>query len=422
MDPNNHFVLLGVALAIGLLVGLERGWKLREAEAGYRVAGIRTYGLIGLLGGIIGLLQNESDIALAGVGLIGLMAVFTVAYVLDYLQSGDKSITSLIAGLLTFVFGIMAGLGFLQLAAAAGGVTMLILGIKPQLHGWVAKLAPLELKAILKMVVISVVALPVLPNKGYGPWQVFNPYQIWWMVVLISLISFVGYFAVKVAGSKKGLLFTGLFSGLASSTALTVSFSRLAKHQQDAPVNLLGLGILLACGTMFPRMLIVLSAINVELSKALLIPALVMMALVYLPLLSLLKLDVDAQASRAKSSLGNPFQLTTGLIFGAVLALIMLGAEALKHWLGERGVLYLAAASGIADVDAISLTLARMSQNELSLKYAATGVLIAAAVNSVVKAAMAMSIGGRALALRASIPLVVAAMVGLVVGWFLYWQ
>ena len=419
-EAQLSFYYLGVALAIGLLIGVERGWHEREAAEGKRVAGVRTYGLIGLLGGVLALLAEQLGALLFGLAFIGLAGALSAIYVVNQRQGDDDvGITSLVAGLLTFAFGALAATGEVALAAAGGVVTTLLLSYKPLLHGWVSGLEAGELQAAIKLLLISVVLLPILPNRGYGPWQALNPYAIWWMVVLIALISFAGYVAIKIAGARRGTVFTGLFGGLASSTAVTLHFSRMCRRKAAA-APMLATGILLACGTMFPRMLLVASVLNPGLFPLLVVPAAVMALAAYAPAAAYWRGssgdNVDADAL-----LKNPLELRAALGFGLLLALVMLLGKALRHWFGEGGVLALAAASGVADVDAITLSLARMTQDDLALPVAATGIVIAAAVNSLVKGGMASFIGGRRIGLRVGVPLLAAAGAGLLTVWLRAW-
>lgn len=225
-EEQQTFYYLGVALAIGLLIGVERGWKEREVEEGERVAGVRTYGLIGLLGGGVALLSNHIGSLVMGFAFLGLAGALTMSHIVNMPSEEDAGITSLVAAFIVFVFGAMAAMGEVVIAAGSAVVATLLLTYKPLLHRWVSALETEELRAGIKLLLISVVLLPILPNQGYGPWQTLNPYMIWWMVVLIATISFVGYFAIKIGGAHRGIVFTGLFGGLASSTALTLHFSR----------------------------------------------------------------------------------------------------------------------------------------------------------------------------------------------------
>jgi uncharacterized membrane protein (DUF4010 family) len=414
------FYHLSVALAIGLLIGVERGWQEREMQEGRRIAGVRTYGLIGLLGGGSALLAEHMGVLTIGLVFIGLAGMLSAVYVVN-LDRGkeDVGITSLIAGLLTFVLGALAAAGEVAVAAAFAVVTTLLLGYKPVLHRWVSALEGEELRAGIKLLLISVVLLPILPNQGYGPWQALNPYVIWWMVILIAGISFAGYFAIKLGGASKGAMFTGLFGGLVSSTALTMHLSRMTRRNAAlAPV--LAAGILLACGTMLPRMLLVAGVLNDDLLWPLLLPAIVMMIIAYAPVPWYWKLQSRQKADMV-SLLRNPLEIKTAVGFGLFLALVMLSVKALQSWLGEAGVLMLAAASGMADVDAITLSLARMSSDGLDVRVSAMGIVAAAAVNNLVKGGIAMATGGRAVGLRAGLPLLASALGGLISAWFWIW-
>ncbi|MGH7433583.1 MAG: MgtC/SapB family protein [Candidatus Methylomirabilales bacterium] len=416
-DQQQTFLRLGVALAIGLLIGLERGWKEREAREGERVAGVRTYGLMGLLGGGMALVAEHLGPLPLALAFVALAGVLTAAYVIN-VERDDAGITSLVAGLLTFAFGALATLGQVAVAAASAVVTTLLLSFKPVLHRWVSALEGKELHAGLKLLLISVVLLPILPDRGYGPWQALNPYQIWWMVVLIAGISFAGYFAIKLAGARKGAVIAGLCAGLASSTALTLHFSRMARREPDA-TPVLATGILLACGTMYPRMLLVAGLVNPQLLERLWAAAAVMAALVYGTALSYWRFSAGRADDTAATPFKNPLELRTALSFGALLAVIMILGEALKAWLGEAGILMLAAASGVAEVDAITLSLARMSRGDLAPGVAVTGLVTAAAANSFLKGALAAGIGGRQLGLRVGAPLLAASAGGLLSVWCL---
>ncbi len=410
------FFHLGIALALGLLIGIERGWQERSVKEGERVAGVRTFGLIGLLGGISALLAQQFYAAILALVFMALAMLMTAVYISHHKRQ-DMGITSLVASLLTFMYGALAVLGMVQQAAAAAVVTTLLLSYKPLLHHWLDKIEAQELKAGLKLLLISVVLLPVLPNQGYGPWQALNPYTIWWMVVMIAAISFAGYVAIKLAGANKGVLFTALFGGLASSTAITLNFSRLAANNREA-APILAMGVLLACGTMVPRIMLVAVVFSPRLFDYLLWPGVVMTLLICLPALAYWRTQSRMPLS-SESLLSNPLELKTALIFGALLTLIMLLGQALYAGFGDAGVMMLSAVSGVADVDAVTLLLAQMSQQELSARVAASGIILAAAVNSLVKGGISLFIGGKAIGFRVASVLLGSGVIGVLVVW---WQ
>jgi uncharacterized membrane protein (DUF4010 family) len=413
LDALQWAYRLTVALAIGMLIGIERGWKGREAAEGGRDIGLRTLALIGLLGGLAGFLGEQFGGLLLGLVFVGLAILFGLVYRVKTDERGDLGLTTEIAALATFLLAALAGLGQLAIASAGAVVMALLLTYKSQLHGWLRALQRPELLAAFKLLLISVVLLPLLPNQGFGPWQALNPYVIWWMVVLVATISFVGYFAIRIAGARAGTILTALAGGLASSTATTLNLSRLARGRNADPSLLAG-GILLACGTMFPRMLLVATLIHAPLFAALVWPAAAMALFTYGPALWLLR-KPGCTPSIEDMLPRNPLELSSALAFGGLLALIMLLGRGLTDWFGDAGIYGLAAASGVADVDAITLSLARMGGEDLTTAAAVMGIVIAASANSLVKAAMAGAIGGRKLGLSAGLPLAVAVAAGLAV-------
>ncbi|CAH1530661.1 MgtC/SapB family protein [Vibrio owensii] len=401
---------LFVALLLGAIVGTQRGWVMRNSVEGSRVAGIRTFSLVGLLGGLVGILANLYTPLLLGFALIALVILACIAFVIQQKKSEDISITGVVSLVITFVLGSLAVSGEAVLAAAAAVITAVVLDNKKELHQALQRLQEYELDAALRLLLISIVLLPLLPNQAYGPWKALNPYEIWWMVVLIASISFVGYFAIKIGGAKRGILFTSVFAGLSSSTALTLQFSHLSREQEGIS-PLLASGILLSCGTMFPRLLIVLSVLNPQLVSLLWPIVLVMMIALYLPAWWIWRRS-EVEKIEQSNKQTNPLALQSALFFGVVLAIIMLLSHALSDWFGSAGILVLSAVSGITDVDAISLTLGRQSTQSLAIDVAVLGIFIAASVNTIVKMGMVLMIGARQLWAKVVPPMLSAVCLG----------
>ncbi|MGM0413210.1 MAG: MgtC/SapB family protein, partial [Pseudomonadota bacterium] len=269
-----------------------------------------------------------------------------------------------------------------------------------------------ELHAALKLLVISVVLLPLLPDRGYGPWDALNPHTLWWLVVLIAGLGFAGYVAVRVAGPGRGLLVTGLLGGLVSSTAVTLQLARLAPRGEGLYTVAAG-AIVIACTTMFPRMAVEIGVVH---------PALLWQAALPLGLVTTAGVagalwlwwrrrgdEVPGEGPQVT----NPMELGPALQFAGLLAAVTLLAEAARRWLGDAGLYALAAASGIADVDAITLSLAGMAREDLAGEVAVRAMLLAALVNTVVKGAMAAAVGGAALGRRVAVPFAAMAIAGL---------
>ena len=408
LDHLDLVLDLTTALAIGLLIGTERGWRERDFEDIRQAAGIRTFTLAGLLGGFSALLAGHFGVWAWAVMalLVGLLAV--AGYLADVRRSGDQGMTSEVALLATFLLGSLAVADSRLLAAGGGVVVALLLSLKESLHAVLKHLDARELSAAFKLLFISVVMLPVLPDQGYGPWQVFNPYASWWMVVLIAGLGFAAYVAVRLTGTRHGLLITALLGGLVSSTAMTMTLARM--HEQRRLQPLLAAGLLATSALMFPRVALEVGLVNAELLPRLL-PPLLVATLVYAggALLYWRRASQEQAPASGEPPLKNPFELGPALRFAALLALILFLVEAGRRYLGDVGVYLVSLLSGLADVDAITLSLASNALGGLDAEVASRGIVLAVASNSLVKAALIALIGGRDLALR-SVPVMIAGL------------
>lgn len=370
------------ALTIGLMVGTERGWRDREEREGRRIAGIRTFSLIGLLGGVTALLAQQSSALVIAAVFVPIVALIIVAYVLEHKQSQDLGTTSAFAMMLVFALAAWSTYGYIVIAIATTVVVTALLGYKPTLHRLLQKVTPEELFSGIKLLMISAVLLPMLPNEGYGPWDAFNPFWVWLMVVLISGLSFAGYIAIRLIGDRMGTLVTAIAGGLASSTAVTFTLSHFARRQGGKSL-FLG-GILVAAIIMFGRVAAEVALVNRQLLWALWLPFTFMVAALSVGVVWLW-LRQKKEASEQPQEYQNPLQLATALKFGAVLAIVLIMAEAMEAWFGNQGIYALAAVSGLMNVDAITLSLAKMASGNLEHQVAAVGIVLASAVNTLVK-------------------------------------
>lgn len=383
---------LAFALGCGLIVGLERQWHKREVEEAGRVAGLRTFGLIGLLGGAA--VQVGDGVAAFAAGLVALAVLIVLAYGWNPERRRDIGITTAVAVLVAFALGGLAGAG--QTLPAVGGavVTALLLGYKPVLHQLVRRLTRQELLAALRLILISAVTLPLLPDQGYGPFAALNPYRIWLMVVLISGLSFVGYAAVRIWGAEWGLVLTAMGGGLVSSTAVMLSFARMAARREDLGA-FLAAGGLLASTIMYPRMLLVLAVVAPGLVATLAPPLVAMM------LAGAVATAVLYRRGRAQplphQRLRNPLELRSAILFGVVLAAVTLLAHWLQDRVGSTGLYALGALSGFADVDALTLSVGSMAADGLDTSVAATAIVLAALANTAFKAGLAAAIAWTAM-------------------------
>ena len=383
---------LTVALAIGLLVGLERGWQTRDAEDNRRAAGFRTFALSGLLGGVTGLVALKTSAAVIGWVFLGYMGAFAAFHWLEARSEGRASVTSVVAGMLTFLLGTMAVVGDLQLAiACAVGMTVL-LALREPLHRWINSLSWQEIRAVLTLLAMSFLLLPLLPNRPIDPWSAINPHRIWLFAIMIATISFAGYVAVKALGNRLGVFMAAGAGGLASSTATTLALARLAREHPSSS-GLLSAGILVASGVMMLRTGAIALALNGALFSPLL-PALLTAAAV-LGIGAAVLWFRSVQQETPDLQIANPLEIGTAIKLAALLAAVMLAAELVRRIFGGIGVLVVAALSGVADVDAVTISMARMAGGDVDPNTAAHAIMIAIAVNTVSKTIVAGSVGNR---------------------------
>ncbi|MBA2963963.1 MULTISPECIES: MgtC/SapB family protein [Ramlibacter] len=395
---NSDFIptaqALAPSLAVGLLLGLERGWRERELAEGGRVAGLRTFGLIGLLGGLLGLDLDPLPFA---AGLLAIALLFVVSYGRASRAGGTLSITSAVAAFVTYALGALAASGSPMVAIAAAVVVALLLDLKAVLHRWLRLIEPAELNALLQLGVLSAAVLPALPDVGMGPYAAINPYKTWLAVILIASLSLAGHAATRMVGARQGLLWVGLLGGLASSTAATLSLSRTV-HSRPELAAAGAAAILAACGVMFVRMAIVVTVLQPQAALRLGL-LLVLLAAVCLLLAWLwwrrAAHDQAAPDGSEKEEDSRVFDLGAAMMFGASLAAIAVIARAARDAFGIAGLYGVAFVSGLVDVDAPMISSLQMAaQGQLAPTGLSITVLLAAVANLVSKATMSWAVGG----------------------------
>ncbi|WP_407275233.1 MgtC/SapB family protein [Halothiobacillus sp. DCM-1] len=405
---------LGVALGIGLLLGLERGWHERAAPDGQRVAGIRTFGLLSLAGALTGLLAQHWGSWVFAAGMLGVVGLLLAGYRAAQRRDPSVGMTTEVAGWVAFMLGALVIVGQGMVAVAVAVVVMVLLGSKARVHRGVTLLSEQELFALFQLLVLALVVLPLLPDRGMGPWQALNPRVIGWLVLLLAGLSFIGYFAIRVLGARRGLLLTAVFGGLVSSTALTVLFARQAlSHRAWVPV--LAVGIVLASATLFPRVWLEVGVVNPLLAAELFLPMLAMMLAAYAGAFLLWRRSGQNQPDAPiEPVLANPLELKAALKFAALLVAIMVAAQALQQQVGSAGVFGLAAVSGLVDVDALSLSMAQMqAAGQVPLWVAERAIMLTVWVNTASKMGLALLIGGRALGVTVAWVLIPATLLGM---------
>jgi uncharacterized membrane protein (DUF4010 family) len=383
---------LGLALALGLIVGFERGWNVRESAEGSRSAGLRTFAVVGLFGGISALLGAELGAAVLAVAFLSVAAMVVASYWLTASETKDLGATTEFALLATFVLGALVMRGFETESLAGAVILAAILGFKQELHHSLERVSRSELRATLQLLLIAAVALPLLPDRDLGPWQALNPRTIGLLVLLIAGISYVGWFSILWLGSRAGSLLTAALGGLTSSTAVAVAFGRMAKRSPRSS-RLLAAGIVLAAGMMGPRLLMEVALVNRALAERIAVPVL-MLALVPFVAAPWMARTRGRTELEVGIDLRNPLELRSAMLFGVLLTALFLAVHAVQAWLGDAGIYGLAALSGLADVDALALSLAGSSGRSVAEPVAVRAILLAAWVNTASKAALATVVGG----------------------------
>ena len=393
MDDTETLIRLGLALGIGFLVGVERGWREREEKEGDRAAGLRTFALIGLSGGVWGLLAQEIGALPMGLAFLAFAAGATLFRWRETEREGTAGMTTLVAMLLVFALGALAVLGDMVAAAAAGVATAALLAAKEWLHAWLRVLTWAELRAALILLAMTFVALPVLPDRGFGPYEALNPYQLWVMTIVIAGVSFIGYVATKAVGERTGALIAGTAGGLVSSTAATLDFARRTRSAPGLWRPHLA-GALAASTVMFARVVVVVALFGPALLPRV-APALCLAALVSAGSALALSIHASTAAEPARDApnVQNPFDLRVVLGFAALLAAILVVTRVVTEQIGGAGNVVIAAIAGLADVDAITLSMTGLAGGP-DAAVAAIAILVAVAVNSATKSAMALTVGG----------------------------
>jgi uncharacterized membrane protein (DUF4010 family) len=393
LDPL--FLPLLTAFGLGLLVGLER------QRSGSHLAGIRTFALVTTLGALLAILARDFGGWLVGLGLVAVVALLAIG---NHLRAHggdfDAGQTTEAALLVMYGVGALVVVGPTWAALALGGTVMVLLSSKQRLHGWVERLGERDVTAIARFVLISLVILPVLPDRAYGPWQVLNPRRLWWMVVLIVGLNLLGYVAGKLFGSRRGALLGGVLGGLVSSTATTLAAARRARTTpESAPVG--ALIVTAASVIVFPRMVLEVAAVAPGLAAGVawtFAPAVSLMIVGVLFLVRATGGGTGAPDVAPANSTDNPTELKPALLFALLYGGVLLAVVTARATLGPGAIFGVAALAGLTDIDAITLSTAELvATGRLDGGVATQTLVIAMAANLVFKAVLAGMLGGRRL-------------------------
>lgn len=405
MDLSDHFLRLAISLGVGLLVGLER--ESRET----RLAGLRTFALVALLGSLCASIPGVAGWMVAG----GLAALALLLLAGQRSGAAESGITTEVAVLGTFAVGAYAMAGPLPVAIVAGATMAALLHFKATLHGWVDRLGDADLRAIMRFVVVALVIFPALPDRAFGPYGVWNGREIWFMVVLITGINLLGYLVFHFAGPRAGVLAAGLLGGAVSSTATTMASVRRVREEagesgQESVI------VLLASATVFGRLVAEVAVVSPFLLRSAWLPLVTAGAAMMLVALFVWERSSRRRPTEMKPP--NPSELPTAVLFAITYSLVLLAARAARDYFGAGGLYAVAALSGLSDVDAITLSTANLvERGQLEPALGWRLVLVAAVSNLVFKFGLVALTGARRLVVPVAAGFVAAAAVA--VAWVL---
>ncbi len=414
--PFLHTLVVGIS--VGALIGLIRQWSDEHENAETESsAGIRTFSLWSLLGFLSGYIHQVHADFFFPVSFATFGVFLIAANLLDRQNHRGFGLTSYTAAMLTFLVGALVYWQQLQAGIAIAIAVGILLASKPFVHRWTNKLTNEDIVSLLQFLAVTGLILPLVPNRGFGPLDAFNPYSIWLMVVLISGLGFVGYVAVRLLGTQAGITVTGLAGGLASSTATTLA---LARNSRDTPeiAPTLAAGIVIANTVMIGRVAVIILAINQNLFIRISSPLLIMAipTTIYLVWKFFLSRKDKEQVDLPK--LSNPLSLKLAIKFALLYGVIVFLIKAVSIWGDGTGFYPIAFLSGLTDMDAIALSLANENiAQSVSLDMAAGGIVIGALANSIFKTGLGVWLGHsniRKPLLLGMIPMILAGIIGFV--------
>lgn len=409
---STTFMDVAIALGLGLLVGLQ---KERAASP---LAGLRTFTLVSLTGAVSALIAGSQGVWPIVAGLVAVTALMVIGNIV-LLDSGhhDPGQTTEVAVVLTFMLGALVVIGPREVAIVLGATTAMLLHLREELKDWVQRLSDRDVRAFMQFVVIWLVVLPILPDQTYGPYDVLNPRQIWLMVVLIVGLNVAGYAAFRIMGARAGTVLAGVLGGVISSTATTLSYARQSRTN-PATSHTAAVVVWIASGVVFVRILLEIGAVAPGFLPVAAAPIGLLLAL-----FALLALFVWRSATAPADSPmepGNPSELKPAMAFGALYAVVLFVVAAAEDLLGNPGLYITAFVSGLTDIDAITLSTARLVSTDVVDPSAGWRVIVVAAMsNMLFKFGLAASLGSREMAKRLGVlfAVAIAAGTGLVLLW-----
>lgn len=373
---NPYILGVLISMGIGLILGLEREYDKLKDDKGF--AGIRTFPMLTILGYVLGHLTETFTPWLLIIALGAFILFLGIGHVPKPGKEPITGMTTNLALIATFVLGVMVSEKLYRDSVATAVIIVTLLSLKTTFKSFIKNITSEELSAFIKFAIIALLILPFLPNRNYGPNNLLNPFEIGSIVVLVSFLNFTGYFLVKYVGSRKGILLTAILGGLTSSTAVAWNY---ASRSREAPElsQQYSAGIIIASAIMFPRLALLAYIFNTAILTYLVVPFGILTLICLIPAILLIKKGDEKAATEI--DLGNPLNMLNALGFAAILVGILFAVFYANKYFGESGIYYSALIAGLADTDAITISMAKFALEGEKLKLA-TNVIIAATLSN----------------------------------------
>lgn len=471
MPPLSPALDLIVAALVGLAVGSEREWSGHTHGPDARFAGLRTFGMLGLMGGFGGWFYHDGS-TWAGVAILAAALLIPIVAYAAAMRRPTTSAdgTTEVAAMLVAVIGFAAGLGFRSEASAAAALIVVLLAEKSALHRWLKRVDDVEMRAAVQFAVLSLVVLPLLPDGAYGPYDAVRPRALWMVVLLFSALNFAGYVLRRVIGESRGLAMTGLLGGLVSSTAVTLNFSRRSREHPELAASL-SLGVIAACTMLLPRIALVTAVLRPAVSIALLpilAPPFVLGAALVAralwqtrgePALAVTTIHAHQTTPASESAsysaatdaaaaptvvdgpetngapaaaqqapplpsrlvrFENPLGLASSLQMALAFQVVLIVIAFMQQRIGNTGVLASATLLGLTDMDALTVSMTRLGADASLTRIAAEAIGIGVLSNTLLKLTLALVTGTQTYRMRVALMLgamAIASCVGLWLAW-----
>ncbi len=383
-----------VTAGIGFVLGLEREYS-QHSEKGEVFAGLRTFTLVALLGFLTAYLGTTFTYWIFIAGFLGVVGIVAISYWVTS-NEGDIGSTTEFAIIFTFLLGGLVLVGSINLSLALTVITLVLLSLKITLRTMIGQLTQKEVYAFVRFVVIALLILPFLPNNYYGPFNIINPREVGWIIVLVSGIGFVGYILMKFLGTDRGILLTSILGGLVSSTLVTFTFSKKSKENPELSQNY-AVGIFAAATIMVIRIFLLVYIFNKTMLIQLALPLLIILLTAFGVALLFYKRQFGKPQLIDKIVLGDPLNIKNAVFFGAFYMGILLLVSYANQVYGAKGIYVSSAISALTDIDAIAISVSKLGGNTMNLLMAQNAILIATLSNTIVKIGIALFTGSRKL-------------------------